>query len=308
MATSGSYNFSVTRADIIEEAYEICGAFGIGNILSSDETSIANRKLNMMLKAWAAQGVHLWGIHQATLFLSKGTASYSLGPTGTHCATSYVKTTLSAAAASGATTLSLTSTTGLTAADNIGIVLDDGTIHWTTITTVATTLIATGLASAAASGNVVFAYTTKIQRPNRILIDTAYRRDIDDNDTPIELVARTKYLQNTNKVSKGKSHEAWYDPTLTNGTLYLYPTPDLVTDVLRFSFERPLQDFDAAGDEPDLPIEWAEPITHGLAARLSLGLNPQRYDKIKGVADEMLSIALGFDRENTSVFFQPDIR
>lgn len=311
MPSSNSYNFSVTRSDIIEEAYELAGMYSEGDTLSSDDISVAARKLNMMVKGLMARGIHLWGITQATLFLVKGTGSYSIGPTGTHCSSAYVNTTLSAAAASGATSITMASTTGMSASDNIGILLDDGTIHWTTISGApgSPTTIASGLASAAASGNVVFTYTSKVQRPNRIIVDTVYRRDINNNDIPIELVGRTTYLSLTSKTSQGKAVQCWYDPTLTNGTLYLWPTPNLATDVIRFSFERPFQDFDAAGDEPDFPIEWAEPLAYGLGTRLGFGLiPPERYRTLKLEADEKMFIAMGFDRENASIFFAPDIR
>lgn len=308
MATSASYNFSLTRSDIIEEAYELCGVLDAGQALSSDDTAIASRKLNMMVKAWAAQGGHLWAIQEATLFLVVGTATYSLGPTGTHCTPSYVKTTLSAAAASGATTISLTSTTGMTAADNIGIVLTSGAIHWTTITTVATTLIASGLASAAASGNVVFAYTSKIQRPIRIVPETVYRRDISNADIPVELGGRQDYMLLSNKTTQGKAVQCWYEPLLTNGSLSLWPTPDLATDVIRFSFERYIQDFDASGDDLEFPIEWGEALVYGLAERIAPGIAPDKYKLIKGISDEKLYLAMGFDKENSSVFLTPDLR
>lgn len=307
MATSNSYNYTIDRSDVIAEAYEIGGIYS-GETLSSDDTVIASRKLNLMIKAWAAQGAHMWAVQEATLFLVKGTASYLLGPTGTHCTASYVRTTLSAAAALGATTISLTATTGMTAADNIGIVLDDGTIHWTTITTVATTLIASGLASAAASGNVVFTYTSKIQRPNRIIPDTIYRRDVNDSDVQIELVGRAEYAQLSDKTTQGKTNKLWYNPLTTNGAASLWLTPDLATDVVRFSFERNVQDFDVGADEPDFPIEWGEALVYGLAARLVVGLFPERFNVIQALAEQKLSIALGFDSENVSVFFAPDSR
>lgn len=306
MALSNSFNFTINMTEIIEQAYDACGLLDAGQALDSESTTLAAKKLNMMISTWPRG--YLWGIQEATLFLAEGTASYSLGPTGTHCTTSYVKTTLSAAAASGATTISLTSTTGMTAADNIGIVLDSGVIHWTTITTVATTLIASGLASAAASGNVVFAYTSKIQRPNRIVPDTVYYRNKDDSDIPMTLISREEYMRHTKKTDEGKPIELWYEPLLTNGTARIWPAPNLATDVVRFSFERNLADFDVGGDEPDFPIEWAEPLVLGLAARIAISLAPEKLVVIKALAQAALTIALGYDKENSSVYFQPDLR
>lgn len=310
MATSGSYNYTLNRDEIITDVLEDLGVIGSGDTPLADDVTACARKLNMMVKAWMAQGIHLWALEEATLFIADGTQTYSLGPTGTHCTNTYVHTTLSTAEASGSTSLGITSATGMSASDNIGIVLDDNTIHWTTISGApgSTTTIATGLASAASSGNVVFAYTSKIQRPQRIL--SAYRRNIDNNDIPVDVVSRQEYSDLSNKLVEGKTNKVFYDPQLTNGTLYAWPTPDLVTDVIRFWYERPLEDFDAATDNPDFPIEWAEAIAAGLLYRIArkYGASRSEIEDYKNDADEKLQIALGFDRETASVMFQPDYR
>ncbi len=312
MTTSGSYNYSITRADIFQEAYEIAQSLDPGETLSASDVAAANRKLNLMVKAWMAQGIHLWAVQEATLFMADDTISYSLGPTGTHCTASYVHTTLSTDEALGSTSIGITSATGMSASDNIGIVLDDGTIHWTTISGApsTTTTIVSGLASAATAGNVVFAYTSKIQRPLRIIKDTIYRRNIDNNDTPVELISRSEYAQLSSKMSEGKPIQVFYEPTLTNGTLKVWLSPDSVTDVLRFSFERPIEDFDSTADNPDFPIEWGEAICYNLADRLSIGLgcSPVLRAQIKADAIDKLNIAMGFDREVAPMFFQPDLR
>jgi len=312
MATSGSSNFSITLADIVEDAYEICGSYQAGEVVDPNDFVVAKRKLNMMVKAMMQQGLHLWAIQEATLFLQPGVGSYSLGATGTHCTATYVSTTLSTDEATSSTSIGLTSATGMSASDNIGIVLDDGSIHWTTISGApgATTTIATGLASAASAGAVVFAYTTKIQRPLRIIPDSAYWHSINNDDVPITLCSRTDYAQLSNKVSRGKVIQAFYDPQLTNGVMKVWQTPDLATDTLRFSYERPLEDFDNTTNNPDFPIEFGECLSYQLAVRLcpGLGVPPAMYQIIKMEAEQKLEMALGFDRENVSITFEPDYR
>ncbi len=310
MSTSGSVNFTMNRDEIITDVLEDIGALGAGETPVYDDVTTCARKLNMMVKAWMAQGIHLWAMKEATLFLADGTKSYSLGATGTHCTNTYVHTTLSTDEAISSTSLGITSFTGMSASDNIGIVLDDGTIHWTTISGAPglTTTIATGLASAATSGNVVFAYTSKINRPQRIT--SAYRRTIDNYDAPIKILSREEYADLPSKFSEGKTLQAFYDPQLTNGVLYAWPVPDLATDVIRFWYERVLEDFDAVTDNPDFPIEWAEAICAGLTYRVArkYGATPSQIAGYKNDADEKLQIALGFDRETALVSFQPDIR
>lgn len=310
MATSGSADFAISRNDIFDTALNMVGVIDDLETASGEQYAKCSLMLNLMVKAWMAKGINLWGMKEATLFLSVGTASYSLGPSGTHSTNTYVHTTLSTDEASGSTSLGITSATGMSASDNIGIVLDDGTIHWTTISGApgSTTTIATGLSSAASSGNVVFAYTSKINRPLRI--HSAYRRDINNNDTPIELIARADYATLSSKTSEGKTIQAFYDPQLTNGLLNVWPTPDLATDVVRFWYSRPLEDFDNASDNPDFPIEWGESLIYGLADRLCAIYKPpiEVRNRIKLEANEKLKEALDFDSENVSTFFGPDLR
>lgn len=311
MPSSGSYDFSISTTQIIDEAHEICGLYTAGETLPADDFAIALRKLNMMVKMWAAKGHHICGIVDATLFLSVGTTSYSIGSTGTHCTASYVQTTLSTDEATSSTSIGLTAFAGMTASDNIGIVLNNGTIHWTTISGApgATTTIATGLASAATAGNVVFTYTSKIQRPLRLIEGTVFRRDINSKDTPLNITSRRDYAGIVDKSSSGKSNQWWYEPTLTNGTLKIWPTPDLATDVVKFSAEILFQDFDVAADTPDFPIEWAETLAYGLADRIAIGSQAMsRADKaiIQALAEQKLEEAWTFNREDGSIYFQPN--
>jgi hypothetical protein len=260
-----------------------------------------------------AQGAKLWAMKEATLFLAEGTASYSLGSTGTHCTNTYIETTLSTDEALGSTSISLTSTTGMAASDNIGIVLDDGTIHWTTISGApgAPTTIATGLASAATSGNVVFTYTSKITRPQRIDTDSTYWHSTAGNDTPVQMISRSDYAQITSKTTTGKIVKAYYDKQLINGVLKVWPTPDSAKDVLKFSYERILEDFDASANTPDFAIEWGEALILGLADRMAPSgriLEPNELARLKARADEALIIAMNYDREDVSITFQPDLR
>jgi hypothetical protein len=312
MTTSNSVDFAITRNEIISEALMLLGEGAEGETITGERMQSCARWLNLMVKAWMAQGAKLWALKQATLFLAEGTASYSLGATGTHCTNSYIQTTLSTAEALGSVSLSLTSTTGMSASDSIGIVLDDGTIHWTTISGApgASTTIATGLASAASSGSVVFSYTTKINRPQRIDADGAYWRSIAGQDTPVEMISRDDYARLSNKGTTGKIVQAFYDPQLINGTLTVWPTPDDATNVLRFWYERMLEDFDTATDTPDFAIEWGEALIYGLADRLapSAGVTLAERDRIKAEADAKLALCMGYDRENVSTFFQPDLR
>lgn len=312
MTTSNSVDFSLSRDDIIRAALEETGEVAEGEAITPDRTLAVALRLNSWVKSLMANGAKLWALKQATLFLTVGTANYSLGATGTHCTNTYVQTTLSTAEAISSTSLGLTAFAGMAASDNIGIVLDDGTIHWTTISGApgATTTIATGLASAAAAGNVVFTYTSKINRPQRIDTDSAYWHSIAGQDTPVKMIARSEYAQLANKASEGKIVQAFYNPQLINGVLSVWPTPDNANDVLKFWYERIIEDFDAAANTPDFAIEWGEALILGLASRVApaAGMPLVERQDLERRAAMALAIATGYDHENTSSFFQPDLQ
>lgn len=58
------------------------------------------------------------------------------GPTGTHTCTASATTTLAGPAAISAAVLTVTSSTGMLAGDVVGVLLPDGSTHWTTIATI----------------------------------------------------------------------------------------------------------------------------------------------------------------------------
>jgi len=75
MATSGSRDFDLDVADIIEEAYERCGL----EVRTGYDAKTARRSLNSMFSEWANRGVNLWTVKQGTLTLTSGTATYNSG-------------------------------------------------------------------------------------------------------------------------------------------------------------------------------------------------------------------------------------
>lgn len=315
MATSGSYNFTVTRDDIIKEAYEKIGVIDPTETPNSDMVVSASRKLNLLAKSWMSKGLNLWRRTEATLFLEADKQSYSLGPAGDHCtaeinavqASTTGITTMRVAGASTDTTLEVTSTTGMAASDNIGIIMDDGTLHWDTIASVTdsdTVVITTGLDAAAAVGNKVYHYTNKIQRPLRI--ESIVHRDSSGVDTPVYGVSDDEYQSLSLKSSSGKTNQYYYDPKRdTAGELHVWVTNDSVKDTLFITFQRPIEDFDAAADNPDFPVEWFRALILGLAYEMSgnNGIPLQERALLKVDRDEALDDVMAWDEEPGSVYF-----
>lgn len=267
MTTSGISTFNETRDQIITNALTLLGVVAAGETPPSADITLCASLLNQMVKAWGAQGIHLWTEETGTLYLVRGQASYNLpGANAGDGSGTPVETTLSADGSGSSITV--TTTVGMASGDNIGVVLDNGTIFWTTIngTPSSTTVtLTTGLSSAASSGNNVFTYTTALGRP--LSIQAAVYRNAAGFDTSIDIRPRQDYLRITQKTLPGIPNIIYYSPQMSTGVAYLWPAPSDVSGRIVFTYLRTIQDFNASGDTPDFPQEWLECLVFNLAVR-----------------------------------------
>ena len=284
---------------------------GIDQTPSSGEITTGAQALNLIVKQWQgkydfAPGLKVWSRKRAYLFLNTGTSSYSLGPTGDHWTTTLNQTTLDAAEAAGQTVLSVTATTGMTAADYIGIVLDSGAIQWTTIVSMVandTVTVTTALTGAAASGNKVYWYTTKARRPLNIL--TASLHDSDNMDQPLRFMNLEEYQGISDKTADSDPTAIFYEAQLTNGVLYTDFEADDVTKQIYCVFLSPIEDFDVLTDTPDYPQEWFRALKYQLAMDLAPEFGRPIAADLKVLRDESLVIARQMHAEESRMHFEP---
>jgi hypothetical protein len=74
MATSGTTAFNLDLSEIVEEAFERCGA----ELRTGYDLKTARRSMNLMFADWANRGVNLWTVEQGSIALVQGTATYNL--------------------------------------------------------------------------------------------------------------------------------------------------------------------------------------------------------------------------------------
>jgi len=308
MAVSASKNYAITRANIIEAALRKIGVFDQNESVSGNDTAGADLALNLMVKEWAARGADLFLRQEVTMFLQPQTKKYTMGTSGdAEASTTIVETTLSAAEASGQTVISVTSSTGMTAADRVGIKMDDDSIHWTTIVSVDSSTqitITTATDDDAASGNNVYTYTTKADRPQKLLY--AFRRDVNDFDTEVNIIGENEYQRQSNKDAEGPPTEVWYRPTLDTGQLHVWPVDGgAVYDKLILITQTIPDDFDTAANNPEFPIEWGNTLIWGLAAELGpeYGIPDKEIKRNFTIAELKLAELLSYDVENADVQF-----
>ena len=74
MATSGTQTFNLDLSEIVEEAFERCGA----ELRTGYDLRTARRSLNLLFADWANRGINMWTIEQGSITLVPGTATYNL--------------------------------------------------------------------------------------------------------------------------------------------------------------------------------------------------------------------------------------
>lgn len=309
MAVSGSYDFNLNRDAIIGKAYTMLGATAIGEEPTTDELTAGGESLNLMLKSWQAEGIGLWLNQKVTLFLGYEAQSYSLGPTGDHMSAGIVKTEVATAASSGDTSIVVDSITGITDGDYLGIELDDGTVQWTTVNGApsgSTVVSAVVLTDDAAVDNHIYTYTTKAQRPLEII--EGRRVSPEGLDTPLLFISRSEYMALSDKSSSGTITQMYYDPQLTNGVLYVWPTCSDVQDTLKLTIKVPISDFDSGSDTGEFPAEWLPAVVSNLAVWIGMELGIDIHPKLDALAEKSKFMAETFDDEKTSVFLRPRCR
>lgn len=312
MPTSGSVDFSVSRDNILYDALGMAGAVGPDDTPAAAWVTQAARALNRVVKALGSRGPSLWARKTGYILPVSDTNTVLLGPTGGHATLSYVHTQTSAVSASGASTITVDSISGISASDYIGVELDDGTMQWTTVNGApsgATITLTAVLDDDVAVDAHVYTYTTKLQRPLRVM-DTYLHSATNDTDIQVQVVAKLDYDLLGRKTQEGIIYQFTYDPQLSNGVGYFAPRFEDGDRVLTIIFQRPFEDFDSSTDTPDFPQEWYDYLTLATAVRLAptYGLPVQDRQALRAEAGEALALVLGNEPEEGSLRIYPELR
>lgn len=135
-------------------------------------------------------------------------------------------------------------------------------------------------------------------------------------DVPMTMFSRQEYFDQPNKTTSPSIPVNFYfDPKVSNGTLYLWPSPSSQTVAagytIHYTFIRFLDIMNATNQTLDLPQQWIEPIVWNLAKRLSTQYpvnDPNLMKAVWAQADEAWQRLLQFDNEPASLFMQPESR
>lgn len=120
-------------------------------------------------------------------------------------------------------------------------------------------------------------------------------------DTPVFPISRDMYFRIAKKDQRGLPSNLFYD--IAANSISLWTVPENATDVLYYKRLRRKQDVLTLGENPDAPYVYYEALCAGVAKNLALKFAPDRFDKLKGLADEAFAIAQMADRERVDVSF-----
>lgn len=327
MATSGSFDYSLTANDIIVAAAEDIKVLEGGESLTSEDYAVFLRTLNMLVKQWSgmgdfAPGLKAFSRKRVAMWLAKGQQQYTLGPNSSdsRCSIAWGRTTISAAEASGQTTISITSNTDttthpgstitMTASDIVGIQQDDGIIHWSTIsgTPSSTMDIAAALTAAASAGNYVWWFTARAQRPE--YVESAVLRSSDYTDTPLVLnvIGEDYDLGITDKYGDGEPVMVTIEPQRLNTRVILDSQPTDVTDIIVFTVLYPMEDYDNSSGTDDIayPQVWLSALELELAARCAPKFEKPWTKDLETRRMEAMTIARNQFPQNSSAYAMRD--
>lgn len=74
MTTSGATSFNLNLNELVEEAFERCGA----ELRTGYDLRTARRSLNLLTIEWANRGINLWTIEQGSIPMVQGQITYNL--------------------------------------------------------------------------------------------------------------------------------------------------------------------------------------------------------------------------------------
>ena len=311
MTTSGSVNFSVNRNEIITEALELLGVIEPGVTLEANDITTCSRSLNMMIKAWQADGLNVFSVKRGYLYLEKNKNEYTLSETGDLYTYDPTKTSIDGAVVSGLNAVTLDSVEGFTDGDTIGVYQSDNTMLWTTGTAVGLVVTLADVLTADVDDEATVYFFSKDADAPADVIEIAYRNN-SLNERPIDKISRKEWNDLSNKTYQGSPTQVFFDKRVSDPSLFVWPQVSDPRDLLVLWVKRLREDFDIATDTPDFPQRWYIPLSYNLAVlvgpKFGTPATSQNFKQIKEDALVWYERAQNYDSgPEANVEFQVDM-
>jgi hypothetical protein len=133
----------------------------------------------------------------------------------------------------------------------------------------------------------------------------------DNQDIEMDRISMEEYLKIPDKTTTGRPIQFATHRQRDNVDIYVWPTPENSTDIVRMWTVNRTNDFNNSSDNADVPYRFLPCLVSGLAYYLSLkrpGISAQRSQILKNHYEEQLLQAMEEDRERVSFRAVPRLR
>jgi len=304
MTTSNSTNYSVNATELITSAFEIVGIAQAGEPLEPEDSVPALRVLNFMLKALQKK-LNIWKRKTLSITLVANQYIYTIGQKSAGTTTPVAPNLLSDPAADFTV-------------DNIqvGDTVTNATGNTTAVSSILSTtslVLDAGIFTISVE-NTYDITSADVSAPRPLEILECNRKRSDGSEVHVNELTRNEYEALSNKTSPGPPIDYHYDPTIDNGTLYIWQAPDASTVseyTLELVYRATIEDVDHLTETIDMPPENMEALVMNLAYRLSSRMGAMSASErtiLRQDAKEALDLAEGYDQESGTVRVYPEIR
>ena len=302
MTTSGTSEFNLELRDIIEEAFERCGA----ELRTGYDLKTARRSLNLLTIEWANRGINLWTIEEGAITLQTGQATYPL-PVDTidllehvirqNSGNTATQSDITISRISVSTYASIPNKTSQGLPIQIWVNRQSGTTSATSLT------LNGGISSS--DTTITLSSTDGLSSTGYIQIGTEIINYTGKTPTQLQSCIRGQAGTTAAAHLTGASISVPYLPNVN-----IWPTPNSPGTQYQLVYWR-LKRIQDAGDggvrTQDIPFRLLPCLVAGLAYHLSMKIPgaEQRAEILKLAYEEQWNLAAGEDREKASIRFVP---
>lgn len=272
MATSGSYDWTLTRDEIIARALRILGQLSEGDTASASQVTEFAEALEMIVKDLYNERIFLWGTEWITKTL---TASDEVTGTDSEVYTCIRSHT------------SASSNKPITGADYLS--------YWKLTGSTG------GVWATATSYSSIGDFTPDTDTRD---IAQAFIRESDGTDRLLTIAPFSEYLKIHDKSITGTPDYLFLDKQLSP-KVYIYEQPDSTDYIINYLKVRILEDFDSSSTNFDGPTNWLRALPWMLADEKSMDYAIPREDRldIERKAEKFKQMAMKSDVEVVSSEF-----
>ena len=138
------------------------------------------------------------------------------------------------------------------------------------------------------------------------LIDVVIRETVGgtQSDTVLPRVSISDYNQIPNKTTQAKPSQYMLDKQYTP-VLYVWQVPDSNNYSLVYWSINQLEDITASNQDADIPYRWSDCICAGLASKLALKYQPDKFNLLNQVYERAFEFAASTDNDGVTLRVRP---